>query len=66
MQVSWHEISYQSILKKLKTSENGLSLVKAKELLAQYGPNEILKERQFRALKLFFAQFKSFFIVISF
>jgi len=63
MQVSWHEISYQSVLKKLKTSESGLSLKKAKELLLQYGFNEIVEKKRFEMLKLFLAQFRSFFII---
>jgi len=63
MQSAWHETSYQSVLKKLRTSESGLSLKKAKELLAQYGSNEIVEKKRFKTLKLFLTQFKSFFII---
>ncbi len=63
MQISWHELSYNQVLEKLKSSEKGLSSKRAKICLEKYGPNEIAKKKKFTSLKLFFNQFKSFFII---
>jgi len=59
----WHELSYNQTLEKLKSSEKGLSLSRAKTCLEKYGPNEIAKKKKLTSLKLFFNQFRSFFII---
>jgi len=63
MTENWHQLTYQEVLKRLKTSEQGLTSAKAKKLLEKKGPNEIAQKKRFTALKLFFQQFRSFFII---
>jgi len=54
----------EELLKKLKTSEKGLSEKEAKERLRLYGPNTFKEEERLSAFKLFLFQFKSPIILI--
>jgi Ca2+-transporting ATPase len=52
------------ILKKLKTSENGLSEKEARDRLHKYGKNEIKEIKKTSAVKILWEQFNSFLIYI--
>ena len=60
---AWHEFSFNQVIKKLKSSDEGISLEKAKAYLEKHGLNEIVKKKSFVGLRLFFTQFRSVFIV---
>jgi len=52
------------VLKLLRSSENGLTQEEAKQRLAEFGYNEIQKEKKLTALSLFISQFKNAFLLL--
>lgn len=56
--------SVREVFEAAGTSEKGLSPKEAVERLKQYGPNVLFEERRFKALRLFLAQFKNFFVIL--
>ncbi|MBS7621953.1 HAD-IC family P-type ATPase, partial [Candidatus Bathyarchaeota archaeon] len=51
-------------MKKLKTSEKGLSEEEAKKRLQEYGHNELKERKRVSALEIFLNQFKDIFVII--
>jgi Ca2+-transporting ATPase len=61
---SWHTMSREETLKELNSTETGLSQTEAQERLAQYGPNELQKERRSSPIKMFLEQFADILMII--
>lgn len=55
----WHSLSTVQVLKKLNTSEKGLTSAEAKKRLQKFGLNELIKAQKFSIGRLFISQFKS-------
>lgn len=53
------KLSLKGLFDSLNTSEKGLTSQEAEKRLLKYGYNEIKKEKQFKALSIFFRQFES-------
>ena len=64
--VKWHTLSVQQVLKKLKTSKQGLTEKEAQKRLVRFGPNRLIEKRRITPLKIFASQFRSFLILILF
>jgi len=60
----WHALAPEETLKVLNTEPNGLSQEEAQKRLAQYGLNELKKEKRKSPIKMFFEQFTDILIVI--
>lgn len=58
----WHSVPLNDIYKELESSKTGLSKSEAEESFKKYGPNKLSKKREFKALKIFINQFKSFLV----
>lgn len=61
---NWHTLSVKEVLKRLKTSEKGITKKEAQKRLGYYGHNELEKKVSFSILKMFFSQFNSFFVYL--
>ena len=61
---SWHAKSPQETLKELNSAETGLSQTEAQKRLAEYGPNELKKEKRASPIKMFLEQFTDILIII--
>jgi len=61
---SWHALSPEETLKELNSSEHGLSQAEVQKRLAEYGMNELQKERGPSPVKMFLKQFKDILIII--
>lgn len=57
-------MSREETLKELNSTETGLSQTEAQERFAQYGPNELQKERRSSPIKMFLEQFTDILIII--
>src|SRR4030066_150132 len=55
----WYQIDKEEVLKKLGTSEEGLSGSEAKKRLGKYGPNKLPEAEGISRLKILFHQFTS-------
>ncbi len=62
--VNWHELDAKDALKKLGTSEKGLSESEAEARLARFGYNELQKRKGISKLQIFIEQFKNLLIII--
>jgi len=62
--VNWHELEGKEVLKKLESSENGLSESEAEKRLETFGYNELQKQKGVSRLQIFINQFKSLLILI--
>ena len=60
----WHSLSIEEVLRKLRTSEEGLSEEEAQRRLEEFGPNELRKEKGKSPWSIFFDQFKDFLIIL--
>lgn len=60
----WHALAQDEVMKELNTSEKGLSQPEAQRRLAQYGPNELQKEKKASSIKMLFRQFADILIII--
>lgn len=61
---SWHALTPEETLKELNSSEHGLSQAEAQERLAEYGTNELQKQRGSSPAKIFLKQFKDVLVII--
>jgi Ca2+-transporting ATPase len=59
-----YTMSPEEVLKALDSAATGLSQEEAQKRLAQYGPNELQKEKRASSIKMFFEQFTDILIVI--
>jgi Ca2+-transporting ATPase len=64
--MDWHALDAREVLKKLGSSESGLSEEEAKKRLKNYGRNEIKEVHKVSALAIFISQFNSFFVYLLF
>jgi Ca2+-transporting ATPase len=60
----WHELEAGDTLKKLGTSEKGLSESEAEARLKQYGYNELQKQKGISKLQILISQFKNILVLI--
>ena len=63
-EVMWHTMETEAVVAQLDTAPSGLNDQTANKRLAHYGPNELVEGQRISPLKIFFAQFKSFLIII--
>jgi len=59
LKVNWHNLSVETVLKKLKTSRDGLSEKEARQRLKKFGLNKLPEEKRLTGLKIFLEQFRS-------
>lgn len=64
MAKQWHNLNGREVIKKLHSSEEGLSEAEAKKRLEKCGLNKLVEEKKLSVLKLFISQFTSFLIII--
>lgn len=64
MSQSWHARTADEALRELKVGEQGLTSEEAQKRLAQYGPNELKKEKGKSPIKLFLSQFTDVLMII--
>jgi Ca2+-transporting ATPase len=62
--MKFHQFTSEEVLKHFSSGIRGLSEEEAQERLAQYGPNEIGREREISLIKKFLSQFNSFIVYI--
>ena len=62
--MKFHQFTSEEVLKHFSSGIRGLSEEEAQERLAQYGPNEIGREREISLIKKFLSQFNSFIVFI--
>ncbi len=62
--MDWHLLSEKEVIEELGSNEKGLDKNQIIERLVKYGENKIQKKKNFRNLKIFLNQFKSFLIII--
>lgn len=60
----WHELEVKDALKKLRTSERGLTEGEVKSRLDEYGMNEIKRKKKISKLRIFANQFTSPLVII--
>ncbi|MCK9568236.1 cation-transporting P-type ATPase [Candidatus Pacearchaeota archaeon] len=60
----WHALDKKEVLRKLNTSENGLSEKEVLSRLEEYGKNELKQTHKINPFFIFLEQFKSIFILI--
>lgn len=61
---SWHSVETSEVLKALNSDLSGLSPAEAQRRLAEFGPNELKKEKRISPFALFISQFKNILITI--
>ncbi len=61
---SWHAMSPEETLKELNSTEHGLSQAEVQKRLAEYGLNELQKEKRASPIKMFLKQFTNILIII--
>ncbi len=64
MAKQWHSKTVQEAMSELNVTTRGLSTQQAQERLAQYGPNELKKEKGKSPLKLLLGQFTDILMII--
>jgi len=62
--MKFHQLTSDKVLKHFSSGIRGLSEEQAQERLAQYGPNEIGREREISLIRKFLSQFNSFIVYI--
>ncbi len=55
----WHQLNHNEVLRKLQTSEAGLSESEARKRLVFYGPNRLVEEEKIKKFKILLHQFAS-------
>ncbi|MFA6028088.1 MAG: HAD-IC family P-type ATPase [Patescibacteria group bacterium] len=63
-EVNFYNLSFNEVISRFKTGDNGLTLEEAKNRLKEHGFNKLPEEKGASSIKLFFAQFKSVLIYI--
>jgi len=61
---NWHTITAEEAIKKLNSSENGISRTEAGLRLKKYGPNMLISKSQRNALKILIEQFTSPLVIL--
>jgi Ca2+-transporting ATPase len=61
---SWHTMSPEETLKELNSAEHGLSQEEVQKRLAEYGLNELQKEKRASPIRMFLKQFTDILIII--
>jgi Ca2+-transporting ATPase len=64
MSKPWHSKTIEDTLAELGVSESGLSPAEAQKRLAEYGSNELQKEKRSSPIKMFLEQFKDILLII--
>jgi Ca2+-transporting ATPase len=63
-QKSWHALSPEEVMKEANVTEAGLSQTEAQKRLAEFGPNELKREKRANPIKMFLGQFTDILIII--
>jgi Ca2+-transporting ATPase len=63
-EVYWHAQNVKSVMKKLGTTDKGLSSEEAQRRLEKYGANELVEKEKVTALEVFLNQFKDIFVLM--
>lgn len=58
-EIAWHSLSASQVLKKLDSTDKGISTDEVKKRLEKYGFNLLARDNKFSLWGLFFSQFKS-------
>ncbi len=61
---TWHDLSPEEVLARLKSSPQGLSATEAAHRLEQYGPNELAAAERISPWAILFEQFKNVLIIM--
>ena len=61
---AWHSLAPEDVFERVDTDEAGLTSGEAERRLEEYGPNEIRREEEISAVKIFLSQFQDFLIYI--
>ncbi|MFC6942461.1 cation-translocating P-type ATPase [Salinirubellus sp. GCM10025818] len=61
---AWHSLAPEDVFERVDTDEGGLTSEEAERRLEEYGPNEIRREEEISAVKIFLSQFQDFLIYI--
>lgn len=61
---NWHNLEVADVLETLQTSHGGLSQDEARQRLARFGPNELVRKGRVSPWAIFLEQFKSVLIII--
>ncbi len=64
VQLNWHSLGIEAVLASLKSIPEGLSSGEAARRLAQFGPNELIREKGISPLRIFLSQFTNVLIII--
>ena len=64
IEINWHSLSEEEVLRKLNTDLKGLSQREAEERLKKYGYNELAEKKGRTALQMLISQFKDVFILL--
>lgn len=64
MSKSWHMMSPEEVLEALNVAETGLAQADAQKRLAQYGPNELQKQKRSSSIIMFLKQFSDILMII--
>lgn len=62
--MNWHKLNIEETYKQLGTTQQGLSIIAAKEKLLQFGPNELQESKKKSIGIIFLTQFKDVMILI--
>ena len=62
--MDWHSLDTKEVLEKLDSTEKGIGDDKAKQRLAEYGPNELEEKAKKHPVIIFLNQFKDFMILV--
>jgi len=58
-QIAWHAMEIKDVIKKLRSSKNGLTQTEAEKRLEAFGRNKLPQEKSFSKIKLFLKQFQN-------
>jgi len=62
--MNWHSLKKETVLKELKTSEQGLSNIEARKRLEKYGENILKETFKLSPIKIFLTQFNSIIVYV--
>ena len=62
--MDYHLVTKEEVMNEFSTTEKGLSKEEVVIRLKKYGQNKIEKKKDFKAIKIFLSQFKSFLIIV--
>lgn len=64
MDIKWHSLSAEEVLKQIKSSANGLTRAEVEQRWNEYGKNEISSKKKISPLLIFFRQFFDVMILV--